>query len=204
MNQAENNETLVKLLEHLLEAHREGLLSSEGLMECLKRELAMAEAESTTTFPTGIPVPNIGGEVPPAETVRVDRPELLARKTNLLLDAIVSESGERFKFDMVEAEAWAAGYDLKRTKWSMLANGQKQAYGLDFLHAIATVFGVDPDYLVRDDGELPGQVRTEMSRIQRLRLDEVRDYAGRALGLVVPEALRAINTVLRGVRETLD
>lgn len=199
MDHVENNETLLMLLEHLLEARSQGWLSSEGLVACLRRELTPTDDDPTTALQNRARDPHLGVELQQTTTLRIKPAEMLARKINILLDTIMTDSGKRFEYLDVRDCAKEAGYYISRTRWELLKAGKEQVVPEECLHALAAVFGVDPDYLVQEDGELPEQVRTEMGRLRRLRIDEVRDYASRSLKLVDPEALRAITATLSEV-----
>lgn len=62
--------------------------------------------------------------------------------------------------------------------------------------AIATVFDVDPEYLLQEDGKLPRQVEAKLELLRNKRRAEVRNFAARALGPVDPEAVKAIAKIL--------
>ncbi|TDK25937.1 hypothetical protein E2F48_11470 [Arthrobacter crusticola] len=64
------------------------------------------------------------------------------------------------------------------------------------MRALATVFDVDPEYLLQEDGKLPERVEAELERLRTLRRAEVRSFVARALGPVDPEALEAIAKIL--------
>ena len=135
-------------------------------------------------------------DLPRERTAGIRRAESLARKINLLLDVMRSDSGAPFDFPTMAAGTEKLGYSLSRTRWSLLKNGKEQVVPEAALRAIAKVFGVDPEYLLQDDGELPKQVEAELELLRKFRLSEVRNFAARALGPVDPEALRAITKIL--------
>lgn len=64
------------------------------------------------------------------------------------------------------------------------------------LRAIAKAFGVAPDFLIQDDGDLPQQVEARLEEMRAKRRAEVRDAATRALGFVDPDTLHAISKIL--------
>ncbi|MGG5172416.1 hypothetical protein ACQR35_09605 [Pseudarthrobacter sp. J1738] len=130
------------------------------------------------------------------EEEKARRAEILARKINLLLDALVDEAGRPYDYPAIEAAAEKTGYFISRTRWSMLKNGQFQVVPDECLRAIATVFGVDPEYLLCEDAKLPANVEVMLSQVRIKRLYEVRDFATKALGILDPEGLRAINKIL--------
>lgn len=135
-------------------------------------------------------------DLPPERLAGLLRAETLARKINLLLDVIRSPEGETFDYKTIAASTEKQGYALSRTRWSLLKNGKEQVVPPAALRAIAKVFGVDPEYLLQDAGELPEQVEAELELLRQFRLSEVRNFAARALGPVDPEALRAITKIL--------
>ncbi|POH75189.1 hypothetical protein [Arthrobacter glacialis] len=200
MNHVEQNEILVKLLKYLMEAHRKNWLTSEGLVACLERELAAVDGEQATTIPDQIRTPHIGEGLQRAKPLRSKPADVLARKVNILLDTIGTDSGKRFEYqDVRDCALEAVGYYISRTRWELLKAGKEQVVPEECLHALGAVFGIDPDFLVREDGAIPEPVWEEMSRLRRLRLAEVCLFAEQSLELVDPEALEAITAILREV-----
>lgn len=136
-------------------------------------------------------------DLPPERRAGIRRAETLARKINLLLDVIMSDSGKPFDYPAIRDGAQeAAGYYISRTRWSLLKQGKEQVVPDEALRAIAAVFDVDPEYLLQEDGKLPQQVEAELELLRSLRRAEVRNFAARALGPVDPEALKAISRIL--------
>jgi hypothetical protein len=74
--------------------------------------------------PTEAQDPRAGVELPQAGSAVVGPAETLARKINLLLDAIVSDSGEPFGYAEVCDGAQESGYYISRTRWSLLKAGK--------------------------------------------------------------------------------
>lgn len=135
--------------------------------------------------------------LPPERAAAVRRAETLARKLKLLLDTIPSGSGKTFDYPTVSAAAQEKfDYYISRTRWSLLKSGKEQVVPDECLRAIAGVFGVNPEYLIQDDGPVPEQVDAELTLLRSMRRAEVRNFAARALGPVDPEALRAIAKIL--------
>lgn len=132
----------------------------------------------------------------PERAAGVRRAETLARKINLLLDVIMSDTGKPFDYPAIREGAQKAGYYLSRTRWSLLKAGKEQVVPDEALRAIASVFDVDPEYLLQDGGKLPERVEAELELIRSMRRAEVRNFAARALGPVDPEALKAITKIL--------
>lgn len=137
-----------------------------------------------------------GFDLPPQRAAAIQRAETLARKINLLLDVIVSDTGKPFDYPAIRDGAQKAGYYLSRTRWSLLKAGKEQVVPDEALRAIATVFDVDPEYLLQEGGKLPERVEAELELIRSMRRAEVKNFAARALGPVDPEALRAISKIL--------
>lgn len=135
-------------------------------------------------------------DLSPEREAGLRRAETLARKINLLLDTIMSESGQPFDYPAIRDKAQEAGYYISRTRWSLLKAGKEQVVPDEALRAIASVFDVNPEYLLQEDGPLPEQVEAELELLRGLRRAEVRNFAARALGPVDPEALQAIAKIL--------
>lgn len=106
------------------------------------------------------------------------------------------ESGQPFDYPAIRDGAKEAGYYISRTRWSLLKHGREQTVPEAALRAIATVFDVDPEYLLQEDGPLPEQVEAELKLLRSMRRAEVLNFAARALGPVDPEALKAIARIL--------
>lgn len=130
------------------------------------------------------------------EEEKLRQAQILARKINLLLDAIVDGAGRPYDYPAIETAAEKTGYFISRTRWSRLKNGQFQVVPDECLRAIATVFGVAPEYLLREDAKLPAQVEVRLPQVRIKRLYEVRDFATKALGRLDPEGLSAITKIL--------
>ncbi|MCB5281118.1 hypothetical protein [Arthrobacter sp. ES1] len=136
-------------------------------------------------------------ELSPERAAGVRRAETLARKIKLLLDTIPNTSGKTFDYPTVSAAAQEKfDYYISRTRWSLLKAGKEQVVPEDCLRAIAGVFGVNPEYLLQEDGPVPEQVDAELTLLRSMRRAEVRNFAARTLGPVDPEALRAIAKIL--------
>ena len=136
-------------------------------------------------------------DVAPKRIEGIRQAETLARKINLLLDVIMSESGKPFDYATIRDAASESGYYIiSRTRWSLLKHGKEQVIPEEAIRAIALVFDVDPEYLLQESGKLPERVEAELELLKNLRRAEVRNFAARALGPVDPEALRAIAKIL--------
>lgn len=135
-------------------------------------------------------------DLSPDQTTGMRRAETLARKINLLLDVIPSDTGKPFDYAAIRDGCQEFGYYLSRTRWQLLKAGKEQVVPDEALRAIASVFDVDPKYLLQEGGKLPERVEAELELIRSMRRAEVRNFAARALGPVDPEALRAIAQIL--------
>jgi hypothetical protein len=135
-------------------------------------------------------------DLSPQRAAAARRAETLARKINLLLDVLVSDTGKPLDYAAMRDGAQKAGYYLSRTRWTLLKAGKEQVVPDEALRAIAAVFDVDPEYLLQEGGKLPERVEAELELIRSMRRAEVRNFATRALGPVDPEALRAIAKIL--------
>ena len=136
-------------------------------------------------------------DLSPQRAARLRRAQTLARKINLLLDTIRTESGQPFDYPAIrDAAQKEAGYYISRTRWSLLKSGKEQVVPDKALVAIARVFDVDPQYLLQDIGDMPQQVEVKLEQVRAKRRAEVRNFATRVLGPVDPEALCAIAKIL--------
>lgn len=132
----------------------------------------------------------------PERMAAIRRAESLARKINLLLDVIMTESGRPFDYPAIRDAAQGTGYYISRTRWSLLKSGKEQLVPDELLCALAIVFDVDPEYLRHEDSKLPEQVEAGLAMLRAIRRAEVRHFAARALSPVDPEAFKAIAKVL--------
>ena len=123
--------------------------------------------------------------------------QVLANKVNLLLDALPGEDGKPLNFPAIQAGLQERGVTLGRTKWYYLTTGHPALRtDRELLSAIADLFGVDPGFLMHEDGPLPDQVEQELNMIISMRRAQVRDFAMRALGDIDPAGLQAILDVI--------
>ncbi|MFK0005078.1 hypothetical protein [Paenarthrobacter sp. NPDC090522] len=133
----------------------------------------------------------------PVQDSRVRQARVLARKINLLLDIIMDESGQPYDYPTLSAKAeHLTGYNISRTRWSLLKNGKMQVVPDDALRAIAAVFDIDAEYLLQEDGKIPERVEAELELVRSMRWVGVLNFAARTLGPVDPEAFRAIAKIL--------
>lgn len=136
-------------------------------------------------------------DLAPERVEKLKRAQSLARKINLLLDIVVTESGEPYPYAAIRDSAQrATGYYISRTRWSLLKNGREQVIPEEAVCALAAVFDVDPEYLLQDNSDNPKQVESELASVRRLRRAETRAFAARKLADVDPSAFRAISRIL--------
>lgn len=123
--------------------------------------------------------------------------QILADKLNLLLDTLRTEAGQTYDFTTIQQGLKDRGVAISRTKWHYLKTADTRVRPDEkLLRALGEVFGVDPRYLVQEDGPLPQQVEQELATVRALRRAEVRNFAARALGQIDPEGLQAILEVI--------
>lgn len=124
--------------------------------------------------------------------------QILARRLNLLLDVAADERGTPLTFLVLKKELTDRGVGLSRARWSYMKDGTGRLVSdPQLLTAISEVFGVDPSYLLGDQGtELPELIDSKLEFLKALRAAKVKSFAARALGEVSPETLRAITEYL--------
>jgi len=124
--------------------------------------------------------------------------QILARRLNLLLDVAAEERGTPLTFLELKKELADRGVGLSRARWSYMKDGTGRLVSDPrLLTAISDVFGVDPAYLLGDQGtELPDLIDSKLEFLKALRAAKVKSFAARALGEVSPETLRAITEYL--------
>lgn len=116
-----------------------------------------------------------------------------SQRLGLLLDAIHSPSGERFTWAEIQAELRDRGFEFSRSSWYHMRTGSARYKPTTaFLRALADVFGVDPGYLLRVEGEVPEEVERELGAVLALRKAEIESFAARSLEGLSPELLQRI------------
>lgn len=123
---------------------------------------------------------------------------ILARRLNLLLDVVLAERGSPMTFLELQQKLADRGVALSRGRWQYMKDGTERLVSdPKLLTAISEVFGVDPAYLLGDEGSgLPEQIDSRLEFLKALRAAKVKSFAARALGEVSPETLRAITEFL--------
>lgn len=184
------NITGIEYLAPIIEAHIDAIDLHQ--LRNQPREGPAAVEENSTTSTSRSAVKRML-----TEEEKLRRAQTLARKINLLLDARTDESGQPYDHPAIEAGAKKAGVFVSRSRWSSLKNGQVQVVPEACLRAIATVFNVDPEYLLHDDAELPADVEAMLPEVRIKRLFRIRDLVVKELGGPVdPEVLAAITGML--------
>ena len=64
------------------------------------------------------------------------------------------------------------------------------------LRAIAELFGVDREYLVPGNTDVPARITAQLEAVKKLRAAKVKQFATRTLGDMSPEAVAAIGRIL--------
>jgi hypothetical protein len=124
------------------------------------------------------------------------RPETLARRVELLLDTIMAESGKPFDYPAVRDAAQAAGFYASRERWDLLNAGKEQTLPEEFLRALAEVFGVNPEFLLQEDGPLSERVEAELILLRSMRRAGVRNFHACPGGQIDVATLREIARIL--------
>jgi hypothetical protein len=80
----------------------------------------------------------------------------LARKLNLLLDLFEAQGSAPLTYPQISKHMSDRGTPLSRSRWAyMRAGDSSMATDPLLLQNLAEFFGVDPGYLLDDDGEVP-------------------------------------------------
>lgn len=120
----------------------------------------------------------------------------LARKLNLLLDTAEAE-GRKITFNDVRDAMKEAGTPLSRARWHYMRAGTgPEVRKADLLKNLARFFGVNEDYLVDTDGDLPARVEAQLDLLYTMRANKIRSYAARQLDGLSPETLLQIRDLI--------
>ncbi len=169
------NTTGVQYLVPIIEAHLDAVDLDEFRSEPLEGRTAVT-ANDTISASRSM----IKRKLTREENLR--RAQALARKINLLLDFRTDDSGQPYDYPAIHERADKLGYFISRTRWSLIKEGKDQVIPDACMHALAEVFDVDPEYLLREDTELPADLEAMLPLVRIKRLSEVRDFAVKALG----------------------
>jgi hypothetical protein len=134
-------------------------------------------------------------------TVSSDHPTsapglVLARKLNILLDTAEAE-GRKITFNDVRDAMSAAGTPLSRARWHYMRSGTGPAVKkVELLQNLARFFGVNENYLIDGDDDLPPRVEAQLELLATMRANKVRDFAARQLDGLSPETLLQIRDLI--------
>lgn len=123
-----------------------------------------------------------------------DRARELARRLNLLMDTVASETGTPFTFEQVAERMHAEGINLSRGRWYYMLSGEGAlTEDLSLLRALSRMFGVPDDYLLADQlTGLPDRIDSQLELVRALRASKINSFAARTLGPLSPEGTREL------------
>ena len=120
----------------------------------------------------------------------------LARKLNLLLDVGEAE-GQKVTFNDVRDAMDAAGTPLSRARWHYMRAGTGPVVKkTDLLKNLAKFFGVNEEYLLDTDSDVPVRVEAQLELLATMRENRIKNYAARQLGELSPETLLQIRDII--------
>lgn len=123
--------------------------------------------------------------------------QILSRKIDLLLDVVVTSEGKQYEFNDIAVALAERGVKLSRTRWHHLKVGDSTVkHPTDLITALADFFQVDPDYLLKSDGDIPERIQHELELLAAMRRAKVKEFATRTLAEVDNETLDAIAALL--------
>lgn len=125
------------------------------------------------------------------------RKQELARRLEILLDVVVAEGGDPYKFADIQHAVAEKGISLSRARWFYMREGTgPMVRDRGLLVALAEFFGVPSEYLIDPNPELPKRVEAQLKLLKAMRVAEVKSFAARALGDLSPESIEAIAKIL--------
>lgn len=123
--------------------------------------------------------------------------QVLSRKIDLLLDVVVTSEGKPFEFSDIATQLASRGVKLSRTRWHHIKAGDSTVkHPPELITALADFFQIDPDYLLKVDGEVPARIQHELELLAAMRRAKVKEFATRTLAEVDNETLDAIAALL--------
>lgn len=123
--------------------------------------------------------------------------QILARKVDLLLDVVVTAEGKPYEFQDIQSALAEKGVKLSRTRWHHLKSGDATVrQPTEVVTALAEFFEINPDYLLKSDGEVPERIQHELELLAAMRRAKVKEFATRTLAEVDNETLDAIAALL--------
>jgi hypothetical protein len=124
------------------------------------------------------------------------RPGTLARKVEPLMDTVMAENGKPFDYPSVRDGAQNSGFDVSREQWELLTAGKDQTVPDELLRALAAVFGVNSEYLLKEDGPLSERVEAELILLRSMRRAGVRNFHACQSGHIDAATLREVARIL--------
>lgn len=120
----------------------------------------------------------------------------LARKLNLLLDSAEAE-GRKIGFNEVRDAMSVAGTPISRARWHYMRAGSGPAVKkTELLQNLAGFFGVNRDYLLDGEEDLPPKVEAQLELLASMKAKKVRNFAARQLDGLSPETLLQIRDLI--------
>lgn len=120
----------------------------------------------------------------------------LARKLNLLLDAALTED-RKITYNDVRDAMKEAGTPVSRARWHYMRVGTGPVVtDENFLRNLARFFGVNENYLLDEDQDLPAKVEAQLDLLATMRAKKIRDFAARQLDGLAPETLLQIRDLI--------
>lgn len=120
----------------------------------------------------------------------------LARKLKLLLDSTEAE-GTKITFNDVRDAMAAAGTPISRGRWHYMRAGSGPAVKkTELLRNLALFFGVNRDYLLQDQPELPAKVEAQLELLAMMKASKVKNFAARQLDGLSAETLLQIRDII--------
>lgn len=123
----------------------------------------------------------------------------LARRLNLLLDALVAENGQPYTYAEIAAALLLKGQKLLRPRWSyMLAGNGPLVDDPRLLQSIAEFFDIKAAYLVEwGNSDIPARIESQLEFVRTLRINRITSFAARQIGgPLSAEGLRAITETI--------
>lgn len=121
---------------------------------------------------------------------------VLARKLNLLLDAALTED-RKVTYNDVRDAMKDAGTPVSRARWHYMRAGSGPAVKDEkLLKNLAHFFGVNENYLLDEDEDLPSKVEAQLDLLATMRANKIRDFAARQLDGLSPETLLQIRDLI--------
>lgn len=134
--------------------------------------------------------------MPEGENTPLEPSAILARKLNLLLDAALTE-GRKITYNDVRDAMNNLGINISRARWHYMRAGTGPVVtDKRLLQDLAVFFGVNPNYLLDDDQELPAKVEAQLELLATMRANKIRDFAARQLDGLAPETLLQIRDLI--------